>query len=48
MLSEEDRKQRDAWLERMKVHPFKHMIYCGKEITIADVERWLRDSLGQE
>ena len=48
MLTPEDQTLRDSWLQQMAIHPFKHMIYCGKEITIADAERWLHDALDEK
>jgi hypothetical protein len=45
MLPSEEQQRRDRWLAECEGKPFKTMVYVGKEVTVADVERWLRDAL---
>jgi len=45
-LTPEDEAKRDAWLLECKTQIFKNSHYCGKLVTVADVERWLRSALG--
>lgn len=45
MLSEEETKRRDDWLEEQKTTQWSGQIYMGKGVSKADVERWLVDAL---
>lgn len=45
MLPLDDQAKRNEWLVRIAVSPFKHMVYVGKDTSVKDVERWLRDAL---
>lgn len=41
MTSEPERALMLAWLEAARVDPFAHLVYVGKDVTKADVARWL-------
>jgi hypothetical protein len=35
------------WLAAKELDEFKHLVWVGKNVSIADVERWLRKALGE-
>ena len=43
----DERERRDRWLSEKERDLFKHLVYVGNGVTIADAERWLREALEQ-
>ncbi len=41
-----DTQRRDDWLAAKASDPHTHLVFVGKNVTVADAERWLREALG--
>lgn len=42
-----DTEKRDAWLAAKAKDPYTNLVFVGKDVTVADVERWLREALNK-
>lgn len=41
----DDHARRDAWLAAKARDRYKHLVWVGRDVSIADAERWLRQAL---